>query len=845
VAAPMNRRQFLRAGVYTTLATSVLRAQEARPMLTIAHQGRSDYSIVQPEAASPSQAHAALELQAFISEMAGVALPVVSDTVPLPKCAILLGRTRHTSDLLGEATPDGRLGDDGFAIRTVGPHVVIAGGPVRGTLYGVYELLERYWGCRWYSTLHSVIPRHGTLTLPEIDDLQVPAFAMREPFWYEMLDGDLAARNRANGSNMRLEERHGGKIRFGGGLFVHTFYRLVPPDEFFADHPEYFSLIDGERRIGFSQLCLTNPDVLRIVTERVLERIRRDPDARLFSVSQNDWDGHCTCDACMEIERAEESPAGTLIWFVNQVAEAVEREFPDVWIETLAYQYTRKPPKSIRPRHNVVPRICTIECDFSAPLDVSTYAQNQSLVEDMRGWSALSDKLYVWDYTTNFHNYIGPHPNFPALQGNARFFRDNRVVGLFEQGAAEGPHAEFGELRGWLLAKLLWNPDQPIEPLLDDFFSGYYGAAAGPVRQYFDELQKLPGAAGATLRIFDSLRNPWLSLEFVERAEALFAEAERLASGDDALLYRVRMTGIPVLWARTRLMAQPRRRYQVDGDRLVLSELDPAYRRAGAELLSRVHEGKVRIREYNGYHTQALIDLTGEIEGFPLTTVAAGGIRLSTAPGCGGSAIAWTDGDGRNRLCPELGGVEVIDRHDDPQIPGFSEYDVLETGDAYIGLREKEPIAVWGPQTKERLGEARELRLADGSLRVTHTFSMEQQTRTVSPAARIALHIGGPGPVRIERPEGGDTELALADGEGARTFELPESACQATSFRLEPLAGGGEAAVSLSEAPSAGVCVHLDRAAGAAVLVARLPERQVAPGEPEVVEVTVRVAADG
>jgi len=814
-------------------------------MLTIARQGHSDYSIMCPENASPSQAHAARELQAFISQMTGAALPVIPDAMPLPKCAILLGHTRYTASILADTNSETRLGDDGFAIRTAGPHLAILGGPIRGTLYGVYELLEHYWGCRWYSTFHSVVPKHDPLTLPEIDDLQVPAFAMREPFWFEMLDGDMAARNRVNGSNMGLEERHGGKIRFGGGLFVHTFYHLVPPDEFFADHPEYFSLIDGERRVGFSQLCLTNPDVLRIVTERVLERIRRDPSAKLFSVSQNDWDGHCTCDACMEIEQAEESPAGTLIWFVNQVAEAVEREFPDVWIETLAYQYTRKPPKSIRPRHNVVPRICTIECDFSAPLDVSTYPQNQSLVEHMRGWSALSDKLYVWDYTTNFHNYIGPHPNFPALQGNIRFFRDNHVVGLFEQGAAEGPHAEFGELRGWLLAKLLWNPDQPIQPLLDDFFTGYYGAAAGPIRQYFDELQKLPGAAGATLRIFDSLRNRWLNLEFVERAEALFAEAERLASGDDALLYRVRMTGIPVLWARTRLMPEPCRRYRVDGDRLVLCELDPAYRRAGAELLCRIHQGKVRIREYNGYHTQALIDLTGEIEGFPLTTLSAETMTLSTAPGCGGSAVVWGDVGGPNWLCPELGGVEIIDRHDSPQVPSFSEYDVIDAGDAYINLREKEPIAVWGPQTKERLGQTRELRLTDGSLRVTHTFSMERQTRSVSPAVRMALRVGELSQVRVEWPEGGHMELALAEGEASRTFDLPDTAGAAARFAVTPVAGGGSLRVSLSEPATAGVCVHLDREAAGAVLVARLPQREVGPGNPLVVTATLGADAGG
>ncbi|MGF1616068.1 MAG: DUF4838 domain-containing protein, partial [Gammaproteobacteria bacterium] len=44
---------------------------------------------------------------------------------------------------------------------------------------------------------------------------------------------------------------------------------------------------------------------------------------------------------------------------------------------------------------------------------------------------------------TNFRNYIGPFPNILSLQGNVKFFRDQNVVGLFEQGAYQGRHAEF------------------------------------------------------------------------------------------------------------------------------------------------------------------------------------------------------------------------------------------------------------------------------------------------------------------------------------------------------------------------------------------------------------------
>lgn len=538
-------------GAATVMASATATAEG----LTLAERGKAaNYSIVLPLKASVSQRYAAKELQGFTEQMIGVKLPIVTDDGTLPERAILLGNTRHTQQVLGEPIKIEELGDDGFRLVTRSPHLLVIGGTLRGTLYGVYELLEKHGGCRWYSSWHSVIPKHQAWKIAGIDDVQTPAFAMREPFWFDFFDGDLAARNKANGNAMRLTDRHGGKVRFGAGLFVHTFNTLCPPDEFFESHPEYFSEINGKRLKEHSQLCLTNPEVLKIVTERLLERMRKDPTARLFSVSQNDWANPCTCAKCKAIDDREESHAGTMITFVNQVAEAVEKEFPEAWIETLAYQYTRKPPKTLKPRHNVVPRLCTIECDFSKSLDQSQYKENRLFVDEIRAWSAMTDKLYVWDYTTNFHAYTGPFPNVLALQGNIRLFRDNGVVGLFEQGAYGGRHADFAELKAWLLAKWLWNPDLPAEPLIDDFFNGYYGAAAPLVRKYFDELHAFYQQPETWLRIFDDVRKSPVSDEFLSQSTDLWRQAAEKVKDDPVLSYNVRMGMIPVLHTRVERM---------------------------------------------------------------------------------------------------------------------------------------------------------------------------------------------------------------------------------------------------------------------------------------------------
>jgi hypothetical protein len=525
--------------------------------MVLAERGKkAEYKIVIPTKASPAERYAAEELVTHIKKTVGVDLPIVTDdeTAAPPKKAIFLGSTRHSLALIGDNSfkPDS-LGSDGFRIVVRGESVILYGSPKRGALYAAYDFLERFAGCRWYASWHCVTPRIDRLLVPaNWDDTQKPAFEMRQPYWYDInRNQDFAARLRVNGFNHikgPIDLKYGGDdFRFGGGLSsCHTFNRLLPPDEFFDSHPEYFSLVKGKRRKKHSQLCLTNPDVLRIVTERVLERIRKDPGAKFYGVSQNDWYNFCECANCMAVDKEEESHAGTMVRFINAVAEKVEKEFPDVIIETLAYQYTRKPPKKTRLRRNVVPCLCTIECDFARSIPESPYVQNKSFQKDIEIWKKQTDKLYLWDYTTEFQDYPIPFPNVYALQGNIKFFRDNNVKELYEQGAYQGRHGEFAELKAWLLAKLMWNPNQPLKPLIDDFFAGYYGKAAPYVREYFEEMHRrqLTWSANAhkPLKIWKSVVMKSLPDDFISWAKPIWRKAKDAVKDDPKFSYNVRMT---------------------------------------------------------------------------------------------------------------------------------------------------------------------------------------------------------------------------------------------------------------------------------------------------------------
>lgn len=753
-----------------------------RADLSLVAQGKSGYVIVRPAEATPSQVYAAEELRDFTQQMTGATLPIQTDADPLPQHAILLGVTRYTESVLGEPVDLAKLGDDGFRLKVCAPHLVIAGSGVRGTLYGVYELLERYGGCRWYASFYSVIPKRETWTVPaDTDTTQMPAFVMREPFWFDMFQGDFAARSRANGNRMDLDEKHGGKIRFGAGLFVHTFYRLMPPEEFFADHPEYYSELNGKRVADHAQLCLSNPDVVRIMTERLLDRIRQDPTAKLYSLSQNDWRGYCTCPKCKALDDAEGTPAASVIHFVNEVAEAVEKEFPDAWIETLAYQYTRTPPKTIRPRRNVVPRLCTIECDFSQPLDQSPYAQNTRFVEEIKGWSAVTDKLYIWDYTTNFAHYVGPHPNFGCLQGNVQFFRDNHVVGLFEQGAYQGRHAEFAELRAWILAKLLWNPDQDIQALYDDFFPGYYGKAAPLVRQYWSELQSFVTDPEVTVNIWTGPEAKYYPDGFFEKSLDLWKQAEAMVADSPAISYNVRMSALPVYYALLERKRVGTPSYTFDGARFVPADADPEYAALAREFLARFQEaGNIRLAESTDRQANFLAKIRSQTEGFATVSLAGGGYQASVVGELGGRICRLTKDDGPNLLSPGFG-VDAVQGQRDYTLPGTQGYDVKSVAADKVTISHD-----WRRQFRF----VRTASLGEDGLTVEHVLASEKtEPQTLTPVLRAAFDLGDAAAVCVRLGAGAWQPVVVAEDEVCRLANCPNVVSGQTVTLASPVTG--------------------------------------------------------
>lgn len=511
---------------------------------TIATSGKPHCIIIQQPGATLAEQSAAHELSEYLQKITGAAFAVQTstDVSNLPESAIIVGPGPAAQSLFPEVALD-KLGAEEYIMRTKGNHLLLAGGRPRGTLYAVNRFLQEQCGVRWWTPWATNIPHHATLRIPELDLHEKPAFEYREPFWFSGFDPVWKVHNGVNGEHNRIPAELGGCIIYKG--FVHTFYPLVPPEKYFSVHPEWYSLIDGKRTHNRAQLCLSNPELRDFVVGRVKEWLRDSPEATIVSVSQNDCFGACQCTNCQAIDQAQGGPSGSMIAFVDYIAEKIRPEFPNVAIDTLAYQYTRKPPKTLRPLPNVIVRLCSIECNFRAPLDDPS---NAAFLSDLQDWSKICHRLYVWDYVTDFSNYLLPHPNWFELGPNLRLFQQYNVQGVFEEGAYQSNGAEMAELRAWLLAQLLWNPQQDDHALIQEFLDGYYGkAAAEPIRRYLDLMQE--ASKGYYLACYTRPHAPFLSFKVLAGAERCWQEAEKASAKDPEKLVRVQIGHLAVQFA--------------------------------------------------------------------------------------------------------------------------------------------------------------------------------------------------------------------------------------------------------------------------------------------------------
>lgn len=483
-----------------------------------------------------ADASAAADFQHYWEATTGHRPEIVES--PADGVTVWLGAASLPEDLKTQVDLTG-LGEEGLLIKTLdNGDLLIAGESSRGTLNGVYEFFDRFMGVRWLTpdTIHIPDP---PASMTAIDYRYVPPFTWR---WSNNYHGQPGSPG-----YQTFERAHHYRSPRVAGTYGHNFYQLVPPPKYFPEHPEYFGMNEEGERVAWDdpetftlewgqrdhsslyQLCMTNPDVPELIMNTLRRWNEQAPDAEFSCVMQEDIDQHCMCPVCSAIDEREGTPMGSMLTGINRIADLFAEEFPDKYILTYAYAYTRNPPKHLEPRDNIFFQLCTIECDFLRPLRKKSTEENKLFMRDLKGWSKLTDNFIMYDYAPNFTSWMRFHPNFHVIVPNLKTYTDYDALGAFVQGDPQGT-GSLDPLRNYLIVKGLWNPDIDHEAVKDEFLELYYQEAAPYIDQYIDLMTETALEKEIIMTCFDD--GVWIDAELVAESLDLINQAMAAAQSD-------------------------------------------------------------------------------------------------------------------------------------------------------------------------------------------------------------------------------------------------------------------------------------------------------------------------
>ena len=191
-----------------------------------------------------------------------------------------------------------------------------------------------------------------------------------------------------------------------------------------------------------------------------------------------------------------------------------------MYLVAFAYYFTLEPPvrkigkdkyepydASCIPADNVYIFFTTIDCCYYHDFCDETCEWNKDFYDRFMGWkSVVGERIFVWNYAANYKHYLYPFWNFKTMANNYRFFKNNKVKHLLDHGPCETEFVEFAEMRTYVSAKLMWNPDLDSKALIEDFVKNYYKVASEEVLEYLqlleDNFVRLDKTVGYHLRLY-------------------------------------------------------------------------------------------------------------------------------------------------------------------------------------------------------------------------------------------------------------------------------------------------------------------------------------------------------
>lgn len=565
--------------------------------VVICENGKAVSRIVIPANPTSVEKHSSVVLQNYLKKITGADFEIVSDASGARQNDIQIGCVDRPETA---GIDFAELKRDGYVIRTDNGRLTIAGGADKGTMYGVYGFLEKHLNCRKYSSKVTVVPTQFNIAVSDIDEKEIPVFEYREVLYKDVYDPEYME---WHGLGKHQTDAYG---KGDWGSWCHTTMSLVPPKEYAAAHPEYYSMINGKRvfsteKPNVGEICWSSEGAFEAAYQHLKPQVEANPDITYWSVSQQDNADYCRCPVCQKVYEQTGSTQGTIVPFINKMA----RKFPDKTISTLSYWYSTRPPKGLELEKNVNIMLCNIGSPRHIPIEEG----DSTFTADIKAWHQIHDNFIIWDYVIQFTHLMAPFPNLRTLQPNLQFLHKNGVKAIFEQGNRE-TGGEFCELRAYIISKLMWNPYQEVEPIIDDFVNGYYGPAGKYIRQYIDLLHNSMEATKAKLSIFGrpwDNRDTFLTEELIGKYYALLKQAMDAVEDYPEYQSRVVMVKAQIDYAvldiaRQELTGKRGAMEKVDGKLVIKKDIDQLLQNTmntcNLNGVTRIHEWNTTPHEY-------------------------------------------------------------------------------------------------------------------------------------------------------------------------------------------------------------------------------------------------------
>ncbi|MBR6650278.1 MAG: DUF4838 domain-containing protein [Clostridia bacterium] len=507
-------------------------------LITVGDKNISEYTIVVTNPDNANMVFAAEELKKYVEMASGVTLAIENNE----------SDAEYKITLLEDETDT--LGNDGFSITVVDGQLRIMGGALRGTMYGVYELIEEYIGYRFYGYYDSEIFEATAVAITEgLTDVQIPDSLYRNnsitPFHNEYTYNSVVKRKLSGSTTAHsLNE-----AKYGYGISrlhsnAHSFDFFAGDDCFvvgdnsgnkvfkhcLTDYKIYTDADDGEED-GVISKKSTYQAVLENMCMRIDARIAAGgvigKDITEISCAYAAFNEFCQCKAprgqsgrCYDITKTEGTYAGTLVDFVNKIEEEITARYPGIRVITNAYGETKVPPKTRSFNENVVLLYCWNgcvnhsieghECSENGVATMGTAGSPYSAIlgsnvkekEYYLGWMEHCSQSYIWYYPTNIYYSLSPLSNTFKIYDDMRWFMENKAVGFYVVGTANDA---FDGLNAYLISEMMWDKDiteEEYKDLIKEYLAFYYGPGWENIYTYLEMLEEAGNDMGCYMTEF-------------------------------------------------------------------------------------------------------------------------------------------------------------------------------------------------------------------------------------------------------------------------------------------------------------------------------------------------------